>query len=137
MSEQYETSNHFDVWCFNCKFDLPRPKTPQLLDSYTFHFREGFLREELDEFYTAHQHADLAGAADALVDLVYVALGTAIMMGLPWQALWDEVQRANMSKVRAASAEDSKRGSTLDVVKPPGWVAPDISAVLRRAGVVD
>ena len=38
---------------------------------------------------------------DALIDLTYVAMGTAYMMGLPWQDLWDEVQRANMSKVRA------------------------------------
>jgi len=33
-----------------------------------------------------------------------------------------------MKKVRAATdGSDSKRGSSLDVVKPEGWIAPDLS----------
>lgn len=132
-----DDQNYVDVVHFNVRFGLPAPTTPQLLDETTQLYRENFLLEELDEFAEAYRAGNLTDAADALVDLVYVALGTAVMMGLPWQQLWDEVQRANMSKVRATSVDESKRGSTLDVVKPPGWVAPDISAVLRRAGVVD
>jgi hypothetical protein len=30
-----------------------------------------------------------------------------------------------MAKVRAPSASASKRGNAHDVVKPPGWTAPD------------
>jgi len=44
--------------------------------------------------------------------------------------LWNEVQRANMSKVRASSESQSKRGSSLDVIKPEGWRGPDIQGVL-------
>lgn len=137
MTKNDGWTNFDEVWFFHDKFDLPRPETPQLLDDDTFFYRDEFLREELNEFHEAHQHGDLAGAADALVDLVYVALGTAVMMGLPWAELWDEVQRANMAKVRARDVSESKRDSPLDVVKPEGWVPPDIKAVLRRAGVVD
>lgn len=127
-----------DVLAFHRKFDLPTPETPQLLDSRTFAYRADFLIEEVAEFAAAHNAGDLSGAADALVDIAYVALGTAIMMGLPWRDLWNEVQRANMLKVRGKSdGSDSKRGSPLDVVKPPGWTPPDISAVLRKHGVVD
>lgn len=78
---------------------------------------------------------DLEKAADALADLVYVALGTAHMMGLPFEAVWAEVQRANMTKVRATGDDDprSKRGSSLDVVKPEGWKAPDHGPAIEAA----
>jgi predicted HAD superfamily Cof-like phosphohydrolase len=73
--------------------------------------------------------------ADALIDLVYVAMGTAHLLGLPWEALWNEVQIANMRKVRAAAdASDSKRGSAFDVVKPPGWQPPNIKRILENYG---
>ena len=38
---------------------------------------------------------------------------------------WDRVQAANMAKVRASSAEQSKHGSAQDIIKPAGWTAPD------------
>lgn len=127
-------SNYGDVHLFHRKFGLPHPKVPVLLDADTQDFRFKFMQEELEEFDNACVSGDLALAADALVDLVYVAMGTGVMMGLPWQALWDEVQRANISKVRAQSAEDplSLRKHTLDVVKPPGWRPPDIAGVLKK-----
>lgn len=45
-------------------------------------------------------------------------------MRLPFVECWQEVQRANMSKVRAARPADSKRGSGFDVIKPEGWQPP-------------
>ena len=39
--------------------------------------RSRFLAEELDEFAIAAGEANIVGLADALADLVYVALGTA------------------------------------------------------------
>ena len=127
-----QLSNFADVVAFSRKFGLAAPEGPTLLDAETAEYRRRFLHEELDEYVLAYQSGDLAGAADALVDLVYVALGTAYLMGLPWQELWDEVQRANMAKRRAISADESKRGSKLDVVKPVGWTPPDIEGVLSR-----
>lgn len=73
-------------------------------------------------------------AFDALIDLVYVALGTAHLLGYPWQVGWNAVQSANMAKERAASAEDSKRGSSFDVIKPPGWSPPNIERILDDHG---
>ena len=78
---------------------------------------------------------DLPKIADALVDLVYVALGTAHLHGLPWSELFHEVQRANITKERAAAdGSNSARKSALDVVKPAGWTGPDIINVLMAAG---
>lgn len=114
-----------DVRQFQEKFGVPMADKPSLLDQKTFDFRRKFMQEELNEFSDSHVEGDLIGAADALVDLVYVVHGTALMMGLPWEDLWNEVQRANMTKERAATAAQSKRGSALDVIKPPGWKGPD------------
>lgn len=119
-----------DVGDFHRKFDLPAyPSTegPTFLDKEAFDFRVKFMHEELIEFIADHAAGDMAGAADALADLVWVALGTAHMMRIPFDDIWAEVVRANMEKVRATGDGDprSKRGSRLDVVKPEGWQAPD------------
>lgn len=124
-------TNFQDVKAFHAKFGVPEAGEPSFLDLHAHEFRAKFMQEELDEFYEAVMCNDMAGAGDALIDLVYVALGTAAMMGLPWQAMWDEVQRANMSKVRATSAGASKRGTALDVIKPDGWVGPQHMQFLR------
>lgn len=126
--------NFQDVQKFHAKFGVPVASSPTVPDNETFEFRLKFMQEEINEFEAAYldlkvgvisEAQALHEMADALVDLVYVAMGTADMMGLPWDKLWDEVQRANMSKIRATDASQSKRGTALDVVKPEGWVAPN------------
>jgi predicted HAD superfamily Cof-like phosphohydrolase len=130
--------NDFDnVGAFHRKFGLPvaeRYTVPHGISRELQQFRLRFLREELEELDKAYAEDSLPDIADALVDLVYVALGTAHLHGLPWEALFDEVQRSNMQKVRAQHAGDSKRGSTFDVVKPEGWQAPLIEEVLCEYG---
>lgn len=128
-----------DVGRFHKKFNLPEvystrfgPKevTPELMD-----FRIKFLQEELDEFKEGNDETDHAKMFDALIDLVYVALGTAHLLGYPWIYGWEAVQDANMAKVRAkADGSNSARGSSYDVVKPEGWVPPDIIGVLQDFG---
>lgn len=125
------------VGAFHEKFNLPR-RTPETVPGFpepdVLKFRTKFLEEELQEFKSACLVRNLPEAADALVDLVYVVLGTAHYLGLPWEELFDEVQRTNMLKRRAKSALQSKRGSVYDVVKPPGWKRPDLGSILRRSG---
>lgn len=133
-----------DVREFHRKFGLAYDGPPRTLPDAIRDFRAGFLEEELDE-YTRHldeaesaiRRARLAGAdrgeiaaalaeqLDALVDLVYVAVGCADLQGFDFSEAWRRVHAANMAKVRASSAGDSARGSSFDVVKPPGWRAPD------------
>jgi len=140
-------SNFDDVGDFHRKFDLAsvppggggaEPSHVDAFDEELWQFRLKFMREELRETNDAWKAGDLVGVADGLVDLVYVALGTAQFLGLPWQELWDEVQRANMTKVRAASAEESGRKTGrhhfFDVVKPDGFVPPDVAGILARRG---
>lgn len=132
-------SNFSDVGDFHARFGLDNVNTnpmPRLLPPDLMDFRLAFLHEELEELEKGVAEQDLAQIADALVDLVYVAKGTAQLAGLPWQELWDDVHGANMTKVRAAKdGGDSKRGSSFDVVKPPGWKGPSTREILDRAGM--
>lgn len=73
---------------------------------------------------------DLAAAADALIDMEYVILGTHCEFGTNSTPLWQEVQAANMRK------EGSKRGDG-KILKGEGWVGPDITGALRRQGWSD
>ena len=123
-----------DIVEFHEKFGFGIPGAPTLLPEELRIFRTCFLKEELDEFVVACNHGNIHDAADALIDLVYVALGTLRLMGVPGNLCWDEVQRANMSKVRATHPSQSKRGSMFDVVKPEGWVPPDHSKHIKTGG---
>lgn len=146
--------SHFgDVKEFHQKFGLLVGEQPRHLTRRKLKERIECMLEELTEFAEAcdlsigmsqtdsgdhklsvidmfGEDQDLPAQADALVDLVYFALGTAVMMGLPWQALWDDVQRANMTKVRG----ETKRGHRVDVTKPAGWVGPQGEDILEAHG---
>ena len=118
-----------DLYELNTKFDFVRSRTPQHLTRRKLEERISFLLEEVSELTTASDAQDLAGIADALVDIVYVAKGTAVMLGLPWAQLWNEVHRANMEKEGGATTRHRK-----DLVKPPGWRPPDLTEILYLNG---
>lgn len=119
-----------DVRSFHRRFDIWQHSKPGHLSGQKLRERIAFLQEELDELKQALETNDLSDQADALVDLVYVAKGTALMLGLPWEEMWDEVQRANMAKVRG----QTKRGNKIDVTKPPGWEPPNHNVILIKHG---
>jgi hypothetical protein len=164
------SANFKDVGAFHEKFELPNLNdgsgcagrldhlTNEELDRL-IKFRIHFMAEELHEFSVAAGDLDHEKMFDALLDLVYVAMGTAHLFGYPWEAGWDEVQRANMTKERCVvdhRFEDSghpvdldacdhegcgkprkahsSRGSNLDVIKPAGWTGPDLKSVLKVRG---
>lgn len=120
-----------DVRQFQQKFGLEYGGSPRALPMDLTAFRVGFLQEEFQEYCEASDDGDLERMLDALVDLVYVALGTAYQHGFDFNEAWRRVHAANMAKVRVERASDSKRGSTYDVVKPAGWRAPDLSDLVR------
>ena len=136
-------SNFDDVGKFHQKFGLPYAPTqssicdyirrmPHHINKETQEYRLNFLQEEIEELIEAYRNGDLANIADALVDIVYVAMGTAHLHNLPWQELWREVQRTNMKKERVRYIDESKRRSRLDVIKPKGWTPPQIRAILSK-----
>lgn len=114
---------------FHEKFGLPLGKDDQLTGNIdAMAFRLKFLKEELDELEEALAEGNRTKAFDALLDLAYVAYGTALFMGVDpgqWHAGMHAVHSANMAKIRVANAGESKRGSAFDVRKPEGWVGPE------------
>jgi predicted HAD superfamily Cof-like phosphohydrolase len=134
-----------DVHAFHIKFGIEPTTDPvHSLTDDVLKFRIQFMLEELREymaavgFYTpdgrtaevnygkdgSHTPFNPESALDALVDLCYVALGTAYLHRfIYFNEAWARVQEKNMQKVRAESAEDplSTRGHHMDVVKPLGW----------------
>lgn len=123
-----------DVCRFHSKFSLPISDVPQFANHQDMMYRLCFLSEELNETMRAYANDDLEEFFDGLIDLVYVALGTAVWCGLPWKEGWDAVHAANMTKVRVANPEDSKRKHVCDVVKPEGWQKANLKQILKEAG---
>ncbi len=76
---------------------------------------------------TAGEEPNMPEVADALADLAFVTIGANDVWGIPGDAVWEEVCRANMAKL--GGPKDPKTGKAL---KPPGWTPPDIDGVLKR-----
>jgi predicted HAD superfamily Cof-like phosphohydrolase len=121
-----------DVQEFHDKFGLYANHIgPYELPAEIEAVRTKFLFEELNEYLEARKKGDVAGQFDALIDLIYVAVGHIVLRGFPFYEGWRRVQQANMAKVRAERPDQSKRGTSFDVVKPEGWTPPDLASLLR------
>jgi predicted HAD superfamily Cof-like phosphohydrolase len=119
-----------DIDNFHKKYGFEKNEKVDISDnSELINFRTAFLMEELAEYTNAITKKDAAGALDALVDIVYIALGTAWLFNLPFEKAWNEVQKANMSKIRAKD-KTGKRGTKFDVIKPKDWKAPNIEKII-------
>jgi predicted HAD superfamily Cof-like phosphohydrolase len=86
------------------------------------------LREEVQELEEAVAAGDLVKIADALGDIEYVTRGTAVVYGIPSDAVFEEVHRSNMTK-------DNSSGQKL--VKGPGYEPPRIARILEAAWLAE
>lgn len=87
------------------------------------------LREEFQEYLEAEGLNDEIAIADALADMIYIILGTAIAYGIPLGEVFREVHRSNLAKFEGQRRyrEDGK------LLKPEGWTPPDVAGLLARA----
>jgi predicted HAD superfamily Cof-like phosphohydrolase len=121
-----------DIDDFHKKFGFTKRELGVRPDPIFMAFRLKFLAEELHETLRAARQDDMENFLDGLVDLVYVAIGSAWSLNLNFDEAWKRVHEANMKKVRAERVEDSKRGTVFDVVKPKGWQKPDVAGVINE-----
>ena len=112
-----------DIFEFHEKFGIAYYGPPRELPPDLFEFRVKFMSEEVEEYAEAAYEGNKAKMFDALVDLIYVALGTAHLHGFQFDEAWSRVHAANMTKVKGPS----ERSALYDVIKPPGFVPPDLS----------
>ena len=108
-----------------CKNDLPLK--PTLPSNQKLHTMVDFLFEEITEMRDAVEAQDIAGIVDGMVDMIYYAIGNALLMGVDLTPHFLEVHLANMEKEHNPNAnpDTEKR-----VTKPPRWQAPRIQQIL-------
>jgi predicted HAD superfamily Cof-like phosphohydrolase len=92
---------------FHKTFKHPILPSPGIPDENRCKLRVALLAEELKELEVAILEKDITGVADALCDLQYVLSGAILEFGLgdKFAALFEEVQRSNMSKACETQAE--------------------------------
>ncbi len=76
---------------------------------------------------STEENRELPKSADALIDDLYVTVGALLAMGIDMWPLWDAVHAANMAKIGGPVVNGKQ-------MKPEGWKAPDIEALMREQG---
>jgi predicted HAD superfamily Cof-like phosphohydrolase len=98
---------------------FPIGNAPQTLSPNRTGEWSRWLTEEVNEFSKATAIED---QADALMDLIYFALGAFVEMGIPPQGIFEVVHEANLAKLSPdGNVECTDDGK---IVKPPNWIAP-------------
>lgn len=148
-----------DVAAFHAKFGQEYLGKPRMLPDDLHDFRVRFHEEETTEYKDEYpklvdaverrDRRDIINALelqlDALVDAVWVELGTAdLQFGRKaFLEAWRRVTKANMAKVKKEvdnpdqKAEDSGRAPKYDIVKPAGWTAPDHRDLVQDNAIFD
>ena len=120
-----------DVYEFNREIiGTEQPKVPTTLNRERLLFALIAMYEELHEFTLASNQNNVAEQIDAMIDLIYFALGRCYEIGISkeaFMACWNLVQQKNMAKKRGIK----NRGTEQDACKPEGWTSPDLNEVLN------
>ena len=116
-----------DVADFHNTFDLPILEEPTIPDESRCRLRINLIEEELKELKEAIEDNDLTEVADAFADLQYVLSGAILEFGLgqKFKAIFEEVQRSNMSKTCKSMDEalatqahyEAKDGTVSEIVQ--------------------
>jgi hypothetical protein len=102
---------------FNSKVRL-LPRKPIYLNEYERERQYVMMLEELEEFVASKTAVE---QIDALLDLIYVALGAVCEMGINPDPLFRIIHEANMQKVQGGRPLQDENGK---VQKPEGWQDP-------------
>ena len=121
----------FSVKEFHKAFGAPYTDTPTLVEKERAATRADWMQEEIEEFLEASKVID---QADAMIDLIYFALGTLVEIGVTPNRLFEIVHEANMTKLWP----DGKVHRRADgkVIKHSSWRPPEprIAEEVARQG---
>ena len=117
-------SNFEDVKTFMKTFDQIVRTKPQFPDDKTMQLRFDLIKEELNELEYAMKTKNLKEIADALTDILYVTYGAGYAYGIDLDKCFEEVQRANMSKLgKDGKPIYNEKGK---VMKGPNYSEPNL-----------
>jgi predicted HAD superfamily Cof-like phosphohydrolase len=124
----FEMSMQDQVREFHKTFGAPVAAVPRLLTRERYELRKSLIEEELVEYMVAFEKGDIVEIADALGDILYVVLGTALEHGMNMEAIVTEIHESNMSKLgddgKPIYREDGK------ILKGPNFYLPKLRKVL-------
>jgi len=117
-------SNFEDVKIFMKNFGQMVRTKPQFPDKKTMQLRYDLIKEELKELEQAMKTKNLKEIADALTDILYVTYGAGYAYGINLDKCFNEVQRANMSKLgKDGKPIYNEKGK---VMKGPNYLEPNL-----------
>lgn len=124
--------SHIDkVKEFHESFNIKNNNHPTLLSKEEYQLRYDLIKEENEEYLHACEKGDITEIADAMGDVLYIALGTLLRHGLQDKIdeIFEEIHRSNMSKLdingKPIYRVDGK------VLKGPNYFKPNIKKILN------
>jgi predicted HAD superfamily Cof-like phosphohydrolase len=125
-------NREFDmVRAFHVLAGHPVATAPTFLMPTRVAIRARWMTEEIDELAAAEEVVD---QVDAIIDIIYFALGTLVELGVAPDTAFDIVHRSNIAKVDGSGPVH--RDASGKVQKPVGWMDPraEIKAYTARTG---
>lgn len=105
------------VKSFQKMAEQPIGESPQFLCRQRCNIRCKWMREEIEEFENSNTVYE---QADAIMDLLYYALGALVEMGIKPDKLFMLVHEYNIKKIIGKRRDDDGK-----IMKPCGWQHPD------------
>ena len=102
-------------------------KFPQDIKSDMADLYMSLITEEYNETLEAFHKQDIVEVADGLADMVWVIMGMAAVLDIPFDAVWEEVRASNMSKFVDGKVIKDENGK---IQKPDSYFRPNIQMVL-------
>jgi predicted HAD superfamily Cof-like phosphohydrolase len=121
--------NYVKQWCEAT--DIQMSDAPTNIPMERHRLRFNLMAEENVEYLEACTAGDVVEIADALGDMLYILMGTALEHGMQdhLEKIFSEIHRSNMSKM----GEDGKpiRREDGKILKGPNYFRPNIKQIIE------
>jgi predicted HAD superfamily Cof-like phosphohydrolase len=110
------------------KFMRACDQSTDAMNESQYSMYKSLIEEEFRELQEAH---DMEAELDALIDILVVTIGALHSAGFDGEGAWKEVMATNFNKIDRETGKVRKREDG-KVLKPQGWVTPNMVPFLRR-----
>jgi predicted HAD superfamily Cof-like phosphohydrolase len=119
MKTQFEMVKEFRE-----QVELPVANAPTLLSEADILHHTQHLIKKISEIIEANRTKDLQDIAELTVDLVYLTMGMAHNMGLPFNELFNAVHASNLMKEKGSDWVRTHIGCEWHINRPIGYMSP-------------